>query len=169
MTEAISSVQQLEDAVAAVLPNDPKAELFFTRSVCCVRFVAWIMAVKGHAPAQVPAGMVCECSAWLLCRARDIVSSGGVQDVTVNSTTKKIAAKVSSVSQAWKQQYTVTCCLSSISAADPRFINSCSCPQHELTGICKHSIALALTQLLPGAFETLDLGCCSPTRWQCLQ
>ena len=35
MTEAISSVQQLEDAVAAVLPNDPKAELFFTRSVLC--------------------------------------------------------------------------------------------------------------------------------------
>lgn len=75
----------------------------------------------------------------------------------MNNATQEIAAEVSSATQAWKQHYTVTCCLSSTSAANPRFNNICSCPQHELTGVCKHSIAVALTQLLPGELVTCDL------------
>jgi uncharacterized Zn finger protein len=85
-----------------------------------------------------------------LCRAREIVNNGFVREIRVDADTKQIAAAVGSATHAWKQHYTVTCCLSSTTAADPRFINSCNCPQHEQTGVCKHSIALALTQLPSG-------------------
>jgi hypothetical protein len=112
-------------------------------------------------------------SAMWICRAQEIVSNGFVRDIKLDADTKEIAATVGSVTHAWKQQYIVTCCLSSISAADPRFINSCNCPQHEQTGVCKHSIALALTQLPSGWLHALSLGMLHPmtcrVHWRIVQ
>lgn len=83
------------------------------------------------------------------CRAHEIVSKDFVRDISFDHETRECTAKVGSARLAWKKIYTVSCSLS-VDAAEPRFISSCDCPQHQQTGVCKHSVAVALTQLPAG-------------------